>query len=374
MIAEIALVALATVVPGGSNTNEPSTRVRVQSADFALKADKIFIGPHEVIENGMLVVEEGKIRAVGADIDIASTIPVFEHEGWLSAGLVASHSQSGGRSEVTDGTRAALPAAKLVHAFNPDHSDFEKARRSGITTMLLAPDGSDVIAGVTAVVKTGGGQVLSDSAHLGISMQTRALHYDRAPTSWGGLVEFLQAEFDAGLGNVGEAQAGRLPVLIEAWERHEVSRALAFATKNKLSGAIRGATRAGEQSDAMSASGMAAIVGPFRPGSDLRALKSVVLLEKAGVPLAFGVDAPGNSPDSMRLSSALCLREGLSRVAAWSAMTSTAADLLGVEKRVGRLERGRDADFVLWSGDPLELSSRVLSVWIDGAQVHGGQQ
>ena len=68
----------------------------------------------------------------------------------------------------------------------------------------------------------------------------------------------------------------------------------------------------------------------------------------------------------------MCVREGLAPEKAWNALTSDAARIAGVDARVGRLDRGLDADFVLWSGSPLDLGSQVVSVFVDGARVAGG--
>jgi imidazolonepropionase-like amidohydrolase len=83
------------------------------------------------------------------------------------------------------------------------------------------------------------------------------------------------------------------------------------------------------------------------------------------VPVAFALDAPLHAPDELRLTAARALRSGASREAVWKALTEDAARLAGA-KSAGTLAVGQDADFVLWSGDPLDLTSRVLSVWIDG--------
>ena len=68
------------------------------------------------------------------------------------------------------------------------------------------------------------------------------------------------------------------------------------------------------------------------------------------------------------------MAQGLSAENAWNALTSDAASILGVDDRVGRLAPGLDADLVLWSGPPTELSSSVQAVYIDGELVHGGVQ
>jgi imidazolonepropionase-like amidohydrolase len=85
--------------------------------------------------------------------------------------------------------------------------------------------------------------------------------------------------------------------------------------------------------------------------------------------------APERHAAGLRLSAALCVQAGLDPALAWSALTSGAAAAAGVGQRTGRLERGLDADFVLWSGDPLDLGSRPVAVFVDGVRAyHGGKR
>ena len=88
------------------------------------------------------------------------------------------------------------------------------------------------------------------------------------------------------------------------------------------------------------------------------------------MPFGFALDAPRNGAASLRLTVGAALRAGLDRDAALRALTSDAATLAGIDAHVGLLAAGRDADLVLWSGDPVDPTSRVLAVWIDGKIVH----
>jgi imidazolonepropionase-like amidohydrolase len=99
----------------------------------------------------------------------------------------------------------------------------------------------------------------------------------------------------------------------------------------------------------------------------------VLALAKESVPLAFGLEF-GSAPEELRWSAVMCARRGLANDHAWNALTSHAAAILGLEKRVGTLRAGCDADLVLWSGPPLELTSRVKGVFVGGVHVWGGQQ
>ena len=88
--------------------------------------------------------------------------------------------------------------------------------------------------------------------------------------------------------------------------------------------------------------------------------------------MAFALDGPAFDPQQMRLSAAMAVALGADPAVTMRALTSDAARIAGVAERLGSIERGRDADLVLWSGDPLNLTSRVEAVYVDGALVHRG--
>ena len=156
--------------------------------------------------------------------------------------------------------------------------------------------------------------------------------------------------------------------------RAAVQRACALASRHGLKGALRGGSLAGEIAPTVKESGLAVVLGPYGPGTSERALRASASLAEAGVPLAFALDAPEHSPEALRMTAALCVRAGMDRGAALRALTSEAARIAGVGDRVGRLERGMDADLVLWSGHPLDLASVIEAVYVDGVRVHGGDQ
>jgi len=163
-------------------------------------------------------------------------------------------------------------------------------------------------------------------------------------------------------------------VLLEAWDRNEVARAVAFASKHELKGAVRGAPLAGDLAAYIKGSGLGVVLGPFDVGQATRTLEGAATLARAGVPLAFSLGSSGVDPTSARLGAVMAMNAGLEHDAAWRALTSDAARIAGVADRVGRLERGLDADLVLWSGDPLDLTSRIELVFIDGKRVYGGDR
>ena len=196
---------------------------------------------------------------------------------------------------------------------------------------------------------------------------------DEHPTSLASLHELLDGALKEGEGSFGQAAAGKLPVMIRVRDRQSVRRASALAKDHGLKGALFGSFWAEELVDEVSASGLGVLCDPVGVAADDRAMRSINALAEGGVKIGFSLVTPASSPESMRVGAAMCVRAGLDPSVALMAMTSTAAELSGAGDHAGALSVGRDADFVLWSGSPLELSSSLEEVWVDGHRVHGGE-
>jgi imidazolonepropionase-like amidohydrolase len=112
------------------------------------------------------------------------------------------------------------------------------------------------------------------------------------------------------------------------------------------------------------------IVGPLDLSSGPRTARAAGLLEARKIPVAIAGGLPQTSADSLRVGAALAARAGLSPAAARRAITSAAAELLGVSDRLGAVAVGQRADLVVFSGDPLDLRTRVLAVYVGGLRVH----
>lgn len=344
------------------------------ASSVAIRADVVWLGDGRSIEKGTVLISDGRIAEVGANITVPAGVELVEHKGYLTAGLIALHGYEGGvSSEMRDDARAAMPDARVGLVFDPESSDFADSRAAGITTIVLTPTPAGVAPGLTAVVKTAKRKVLKDEAHLSLVFTANGLVSNREPTSLSGAIAMLDQLFANPTGAVERASKGNLPCLFEATERPDVLRTIDFAKRHKLNGAIHGVALAGELATELKASKLAVIVPALGIGEARRNLKSVVALAKAGVMFGFGLDAPMHNPVDLRLGAALCVREGLDTQSAWNALTSDAARIAGVSDRVGLVDRGLDADIVLWSGDPLDLGSRVVAVYVDGARVDGGK-
>lgn len=351
---------------------DPATSA--QTGAVAIKAKTIWLGDGRSVEDGVVLISDGKIQRVGRGVDIPQNASVIEHDGVLTAGMIALHTYTGAAEEVDESTRAITANCDLVHAFNPAHEDFARAREAGITTVVLTPPATNLAGGVTCVVKTAGKEPLVRRAHLALSMCTESLLTNRYPTSYTSATAELDAHFEEGKGAFGEARSGELGALIDVRSRADVQRALGLAKRHGLKGALHGADLAGELAEDIKASGFAVVHAPLSTETTSRTLDAMVALAEAGVPFGFGMDAPRNDVRGLRHSAAMCVRAGVQVSTAWKALTADAAKIAGVEARVGSLAQGKDADIVLWSGNPLDLGSSVEAVYVGGKLVHGGDQ
>lgn len=334
---------------------------------LAIRARAVWLGGGRVLENAVVVVDDGRIQSVGTEVPDGAEL--LEHDGVLTAGMIALHGATGAVGETRDPTRPALPEARIGLGVDGRSVEFADLRAAGITSLLVTPDSNGVTGGTSALVKTLGGAIVRDPAHLSLVFSSEGLSGNREPTSRSGAIALLNALFAEPSGVVAEATAGRLPCLFEVRERDDVVRAIAFAREKKLSGALHGAGLSGELSEPVRESGLAVVLPAFGVGTPKRVLDAVVRLAKDEVVFGFGADTPWNHADSLRFSAALCVRAGLDRQAAWQGLTAHAAKIAGVEARLGRVERGLDADLVLWSGDPLDLASRASTVIVGGTIV-----
>jgi imidazolonepropionase-like amidohydrolase len=127
--------------------------------------------------------------------------------------------------------------------------------------------------------------------------------------------------------------------------------------------------------DAIKAHARGVVLSPLDLSSSARQLALPKLLASHGIPFAFGSETPKKGgPDALRWSAAMAVRNGCSKTTALAAITYTPARLVGAESRIGTLEVGRDADFAIWSGDPLELTSRLLAVRVGGVELHTSKE
>ncbi|MCY2959211.1 MAG: amidohydrolase family protein [Planctomycetota bacterium] len=401
------LLALAAISPAPTWSGSGTVVLRAGSVHV--------VEGGRVIENGAVILRDGKIVAVGADLAVPPGARVVDYgpDAVLTPGLVAADSNYGAPRP---DERSADPFLRALDNFDP-YASYVFALQEGVTTAYLAPARNRLIAGVGAVVKLAGeadvgSRLLLDpsSIHGSLGLDAR-----NSPGYWkppipatadvgmgvvkqelprslaGAVVAFRElfalaqgsagapAEDEYGAG-VGEELRGlmsrRVPWRITADSAPEIRALVDLFSKNGQAFVVDGANEAADVAKELAEAGASVIVdAPITPnrsgqdrGKDPEArwprFDAAAKLAEAGVRFAIAPPQSGSASD-LRLSAQLLSRGGLDPEIALRAITLSAAEILGVGDRVGSLTPGKDADIAVFSGHPLQ-GGAVLATWVAG--------
>ncbi len=347
---------------------------------FAVRAAGYLDAEGKLIADVTLLVNDGKIKAIGENVKPPSGCIVLDRPAAiLGPGLIDPHVSLGTLGLTAEAANAIETEADAADLFNRHHHDFDRAVRAGITTVILAPSSTHLVGGSTAVVKTAGdvaGRRLLGSGPIKLSLRGEAYSTRRTPTSLQGGLSDLRARI------VEAKKSRRDKSPFARWARGETAAIVDVDTDAALSALSRFAEEtsvrcvglhanlAAERMSAAKSLGQCLILGTYGFSDPLRYTRLPGLLKAEGVPFALTSNAPRHGPELLRVGAAIAMKQGLPPADALAAMTTTPAQIAGVSRRVGSLEPGKDADFVVMSGHPLHLTSRILEVYVDGNRVY----
>lgn len=334
---------------------------------LVLKGARIVPVAGPEIENGMILIADGRIQKVGAAVDVPTGAKVVElaRTSWVLPGFVDAHSYLGSAFDVEEGTESLTPEARAVEAFTSRHPDVRAALGSGVTTVALAPGNGNLVGGRVGVVKLNGQRydraLRRVTAGFKASLGAEALRPDREPTSRKGAVALLREQ----LGDE-KAELRTQPLFVHVQSPGEIESALELQSAFRLKMTLVHARGAGQAVDRLKAANLPVAFGPLTVSDRREILETPGRLARAGIPLAFVSDAPATPEEHLRVTAAFAVKYGLDRETALRALTAVPAELLGLARECGSLAEGTSADVVVWNGDPLSLTSGVELVIIDG--------
>jgi len=382
--------------------------------DVAIVGGRIVPVVGEVIENGTVLIKDGKITAVGAKVKVDGDTAVIDASGkWVLPGFLEAHGHVGvheegngwagsDTNEMTDPVGARFRA---LDAINPADEGFRDALSGGVTSVVVKPGSGNPIGGQTVAVKSWGRIVdemvikepCSVKSALGENPKRVYGEKKQTPSTRLGVASVIRDAFRAAQDYVerrdeadrdGKAftrdstnetlaavLAGDLP-----WDQH-THRADDIATAIRLSEefgyklVINHGTEGHLLADVLAEKGIPVIIGPLftsrsKVELNLRHLRNPGLLAKAGVKIAITTDHPVVPINYLVYQAILSVKEGLDPQTAIEALTINPAQMLGLDERIGSLEVGKDGDVVIWSDDPLEIMSRAEQVLIEGRPVY----
>lgn len=366
------------------------------------------LGAQGTIQNGTLVIENGRIRAVGAAaVAVPASARRIDARGKIvTPGLFDSLSGIGlveiGAVEATVETRSGddriTAAFRTADGVNPRSALIPVNRIEGLTHVVAAPQaGKSLISGQGAVIDLGGpGDYLIRSsvamfAVLGEGGARRAggsrvdamlrlrealrdaLDYaaNRKAYEQGNRREYSLSRLD--LEALIPVAKGELPLVVTVNSASDIEATLRFAKEMRLKLILAGVEEGWKVASQIAAAKVPVLVNPMQdlPGSFERlgaTLENAARLHKAGVTLAL-MTGDAHNGRNIRQEAGNAVAYGLPWEAALAAMTSVPARIWGIADRYGTLEPGKVADVVIWDGDPLELSSFPTAVFIRGREV-----
>jgi imidazolonepropionase-like amidohydrolase len=386
-----------------------TTGLAAQEHAAAFRGARIIPVEGNAIDNGVLVVRNGKIVSVGpASTPVPSDATVIDATGkTIVPGLVDTHSHIGGGSG-GDRSSALHPDVRILDGINPRDESFKKALAGGITTVNIMPGSGHLMSGQTVYVKPRpansveemlvyvdkdrtiyGGMKMANgtnpigekpfpgtrakSAALVRSLFVKALDYKAKVAAAKGNADKLpkrDLEMEAML----EILDGRRIVHHHTHRADDILTVLRLQKEFGFRVVLHHVTDAylvaREIAEAKVASSIIVIDSP---GGKEEALNlnfvNGAALVKAGALFGFHTDDGITDSRLFLRSAALAVRGGLDRVEALKALTINGARMLDLGDRVGSLKPGKDADFVVLSGDPFSVYTHVEQTWIDGKKV-----
>lgn len=362
------------------------------------------------IENGVLVVQGGKIVAVGAagSVRIPNDAEVHDVTGRvIMPGLVDTHSHIGGGS---GGDRSAPmhPDVRILDAIDVRDESIQKAQAGGITTVNIMPGSGHLMSGQTVYVKLRDGRTIYDLLYCkdilneicgGMKMANGTNPIGSPPFSGtraksAAIVrnKFVQAQEyrekirrangdpskmpprDLEMEALVQVLEGKRVVHFHTHRHDDILTAIRLQQEFGFRLVLQHVSEAYRVVDEIAKAGVpASIIVLDSPGGKLEAMdfsnENGAALEKAGVLVGYHTDDGITDSRFFLRSAAFGVRYGMSREAALYAMTMAGARMLGLDDRIGSLERGKDADFIVLSGDPLSTYTRVLQTWVEGVKV-----
>jgi imidazolonepropionase-like amidohydrolase len=370
------------------------------------------------VDDGTVLVSGGKITAVGAGLPVPDGVPVISaHGSWVLPGFIEAHGHVGVHEEAegwagSDSNELTEPVTahvRALDAINPADLGFRDAVSGGVLAVNVNPGSGNPIGGQTAALKCWGRTVdemlLRAPAGMksalgenpkrvyGERKQTPATRLGTAAVIRGALVDAgnYLAKLDA---EERKPEGERKPIdrdlKLEAlgrvlrreipWRQHchradDIATALRIAEEFGYELVIDHGTEAHLLADILAAKDIPVIIGPLftsRSKVELRnrSLDNPGKLAAAGVTIAITTDHPVVPINFLAHQAALSVKHGLDRDTALRALTINPAHIIGIDDRLGSIEPGKDGDLVVWSGDPLDVLSRVEHALIDGTEIY----
>lgn len=364
----------------------------------AIAGGRILTVTGDELENAVVLIEDGRFAFVGAG-EVPPGAEVIDAIGkYVVPGMVDAHTHIG-LEDFGETTSPVTPHVRILDAIRLNSPGFEDALLAGVTTVIITPGSSNVIGGTSLVMKTGGpglpARILRDPAGMKMAWRkgtNRPSHDVPYPMSLMGIAGVLRNALvetrnymalrerdeipeDPVRELMARVLRRELPIRIHSFTPVEIQAICRLQDEFGFYFTCEHGFEAHFLADELARRGVPVVYGP---GPGLRRHKmfphrgphGAAILHHAGVKVALQTDHPDRSIKQLRIFGALLLRyTDLTAPAVMQMLTINGAEIAGVADRVGSIDAGKDADFAIYSGHPLQVQSRVEQVYINGAPV-----
>lgn len=395
---------------------------------LAIKAGKIITIVGEPIENGVILIRDGRIQSVGTDLEIPVDARIVDASNQVvMPGFVEAHS-SDGMGQPNE-NNPIVPYVSVLDEINPIDPYFQDARRNGVTTVAITPGNSTMIGGQAAIIKTGGefvdAMVLKSDAGIKISLRpvsgSRMSHLAKLRETLDGARKKLEKKKEEKPAEEKDAEApksgpnakqedgqkptekepaekpaevvesdldlalfdllsGQLPAIIYCDKAMDVGAALRLIDEYKLDAKLVLGTECYKAAKELVDLGRPVVLDPslvfWEEDPRTREETKVILpaeFLKHEIPFTFQVGRSNSNTlgrNYLWYQAATAVRYGMSEKQALEALTLLPAQLHGIDEFVGTIEEGKDADLVILSGDPLKVDTWVEKTIVNGEVVY----
>ena len=369
------------------------------------------------IENGQVLIDNGKIIAVGQHVDAPADAEVVDAAGKLvTPGLIDAHTHIGLDEEAirwegadyNEMSSPVTPEMRGIDGINPQDEAFRMALAGGVTAAMTGPGSANVLGGTFVAIKLYGDcvddMILKDPAAMKAAfgenpkgcygqkggkepvtrMGIAALLRENLMKARRYAAEIEEAEkegktrpWDMKLEALLPVIRREIPLKCHAHRADDMLTALRIAEEFDIDITLDHCTDGHLIAGILAKKGRPVLVGPSLGNKSKFELKNKTfetpgILYRAGLDVCIITDAPVIPLYHLALCAGLAVREGLPEEAAWQAITLNPAKVIGVANRIGSIEPGKDADIAIFDGNPLrDIQARAVQVYVDGKPVLG---
>lgn len=377
-------------------------------------------GAINTITNGVIVgdvlIEDGKIKEIGEDLVVPLDAEVIDAEGkQVFPGFIDAHThlglwEDGMGYEGADGneeTDPITPQLNPIDGMNPMDNTFKEAYQGGITSVCTTPGSANVMGGQCIAIKTFGRRIdnmviknpVASKIAFGENPKSCYGRDEKMPQTRMAIASLLREnlkkaeeymeelelymehedhdkpEYDIRLESLIPVLKGEIPFKVHAHRADDMFTAIRIAKEFDIKLTLDHCTEGHLIAEELLEEGYPVIVGPSlseRSKIELRNLTfdTAGILSNTGLNVSLTTDHPVIPVQYLPICAGIAVKHGMKKEDAIKAMTINPAITLGIDDKVGSIEVGKDADIVIWDGDPLEIQSNVLYTIINGKVVY----